>query len=361
MTILARYIFREFLRTSAMILAGILVLFLSVSFLKEADEFIKHRASISQIVRFYLYSVPGMASQGLPFAALLGTLLSLGTLSRHQEITAMRAGGVSVLGMVLPVILGGLLLSALGFLNSEVVMPKYAARASFIQKVEVERKQQRAVFQTHRLWLRGPDNSIANISLVTPDRTEMIGINIFKLNPDFSVRERISAKRLVWDNEVWRLREAQKFVPDKDAIIIRPADDEIYNIVDRPADMGMIVKRAEEMNFAELWEYVHKLKASGYKALRHEVDLHGKIAYPLASLLMVMIAIPFSLPRVRSGGAARGIALAVLIAAVYWAIQSGGRAMGLSGALRPVHAAWFANAIFAVLACITLIRMQRRM
>ncbi len=360
MRLLDRYIFMAFFRTSFMVLAGIVVLFLCVTFLKEADDFIKHKAALVQIAKYYLYSIPGMAGQALPFAALIGTLLSLGNLSRNQEITAMRAGGLSLINIIAPVLLGGILISGLGFLNNEVFMPVYTARAAYIRNVEVEKKQQRVIFQQRRLWLRGPDNSIANIDLVTPDRREMIGVNIYKLNPDFSVRERIKAGRLVWEETAWKLRESQKFVTRGDTIISQTADGEVYNIVDKPEDMGMIVKSSEEMNFTELWDYVRKLKGSGYKAVRYEVDLHGKIAYPFASLLMVMIATPFSLQRVRSGGAARGIALSLLIATVYWALTSGGRALGLSGAMPPVQAAWLANTVFAVMAIVAIVRMQRQ-
>jgi lipopolysaccharide export system permease protein len=360
MRLLDRYIFMAFLRTSFMVLAGIVVLFLCVTFLKEADDFIKNKAGLNHIAAYYFYSIPAMAGQALPFAALIGTLLSLGNLSRNQEITAMRAGGLSLINIIAPVLLGGILISGLGFLNNEVIMPVYTARAAFIRNVEVEKKQQRVIFQQRRLWLRGPDNSIANIDLVTPDRREMIGVNIYKLNPDFGVRERIKAGRLVWDGTAWRLRESQKFVTRGDTIVSQTADGEVYNIVDKPEDMGMIVKSSEEMNFTELWDYVRKLKGSGYKAVRYEVDLHGKMAYPFASLLMVMIATPFSLQRVRSGGAARGIALSLLIATVYWALTSGGRALGLSGAIPPVQAAWLANTVFAVMAIAAIVRMQRQ-
>jgi lipopolysaccharide export system permease protein len=360
MKLLDRYIFMAFFRTSFAVLAGIVVLFLCVTFLKEADDFIRHKATMVQIAKYYLYSIPGMAGQALPFAALIGTLLSLGNLSRHQEITAMRAGGVSLTGIITPVLVGGILISGLGFLNNEVIMPVYTARAAFIRNVEVEKKQQRVIFQQRRLWLRGPDNSIANIDLVTPDRREMIGVNIYKLNADFSVRERIKAGRLVWEDTAWKLRDSQKFVTRDDAVVALTADGEVYNIVDKPEDMGLIVKSSEEMNFTELWDYVRKLKNSGYKAVRYEVDLHGKVAYPFASLLMVMIATPFSIQRARSGGAARGIALSLFIATVYWALTSGGRALGLSGTMPPVQAAWFANAVFAVLAIAAIIRMQRQ-
>jgi len=361
MNILFRYIFREFARVSFMVMAGIIVMYLCVSFLREADELIRLKATLPQVVAYFLYSVPSMVGQALPFAALIGTLLSLGNLSRHQEITAMRASGVSLFTMIMPVLIGGFLISLLGFLNNEVIMPDYTARATYIKNVVLQKKQQRAVFQQRRLWLRGPDNSIANIELVAPDRNEMVGVNIYKLNPDFSVRERISAKRLVWEQDGWKLRQSEKFVPAGESISIRSADGEVYNIVDRPEDMSMIVKSSEEMNFQELWDYVRKLKSSGYKAVRYEVDLHGKIAYPFASLLMVMIATPFSISRVRSSGTARGIALSVLIAAIYWALMSGGRALGLSGALPPVEAAWLANGAFAAVAVVEIVRMQRSM
>jgi len=149
MKLLGRYIFIEFIKTSFTILSGILVLFLCVTFLREADDFIKQNASVVQIAKYYLYSLPGMAGQALPFSALIGTLLSLGNLSRHQEITAMRAGGVSLVSIIAPVLLGGVLISCLGFLNNEVIMPAYAARAAYIKNVEVEKKQQRVIFSSN--------------------------------------------------------------------------------------------------------------------------------------------------------------------------------------------------------------------
>jgi lipopolysaccharide export system permease protein len=361
MKLLARYIFIEFLRTALSILIGIVVLYLSVNFLREADDFIKHQADMTMILRYYLYSIPAMAGQALPFAALMGTLLSLGSLSRHNEITAMRAGGVSLLRIIAPVLFGGVLLSVLGFLNSEMLMPRYATRAAHIRNIEMEKKQERILFRQRKLWLRGPENSITNIDLVTPDRREMIGVNIFKMNADFTIRERISAGRLVWEGDAWRLRDSRKYVPSGAIVKVFSADGEVYNVVDRPEDTGLIVKGSGEMTFTELWDYVRKLRASGYQAVRYEVDLYGKVASPLACLLMVLIATPLSMQRVRSGGTARGIALAVMIAAVYWALMSGGRALGLSGALPPLFAAWLANAVFAAIACVTILRMQRRL
>ncbi len=121
----------------------------------------------------------------------------------------------------------------------------------------------------------------------------------------------------------------------------------------------MIVKNSEEMNFSEMWDYVNRLKSSGYKAVNYEVDLHSKLAYPLSSLLMVMISIPFSIHKVRAGGTGKGIAFAVLIAFFYWTLASVGASLGRSGAIPPAASAWFANAFFAITSALVLFRMQR--
>src|SRR5512144_3014843 len=108
-----------------------------------------------------------------------------------------------------------------------------------------------------------------------------------------------------------------------------------------------------------MWDYVRRIKSSGYKAGMYEVQLYQKIAYPLSSLLMVLISFPFSVHKVRSGGAAKGFAFAVMIAFFYWTLMSFGESLGRSGAASPVVAAWLANACFGVAGAVVLVRMQR--
>jgi lipopolysaccharide export system permease protein len=359
MKLLSRHIFGEFMRIFLMILVGILVVYVCMDFLQKADRFIANKATSRQVMLYVLYSIPAMASSSLPIAALLAALLSLGNLSRHNEIIAMRASGVSLLGIIAPVIAAGVLVSAAGFVNNEFIMPVYTARANYIKNIEVEKKQQMVIFQQRKLWLRGPDNSIVNIDLISPDRNEMLGINIFKMSEDFSVRERITAQSLRWENGAWHFEHGRKYIVTPAGVRDEPADGEVFNIVDSPSDLGIIIKSSEEMNFTELWDYVRRLKIGGYKAARYEVDLYNKIAFPLSSLLMVLIATPLSIQKVRSGGFGKGIAIAVLIAFVYWAFMSVGTALGRSGALPPLESAWLANSVFTAASLYVLYRMQK--
>jgi len=359
MTLLNKYIFKEFISLVAGVLSGLIIVYLCVEFLQTADKLIKFHATLVQIGTYFLYSIPRMVTMTLPMATLIGAILSLGNLSRHNEIIAMRASGVSLISIVAPLLLGGLLISALGFLNNEVLMPAYSYRANYLRKVEIEKNQQRVMFQQHKLWLRGPDNSIANIELVSPNRNEMIGLNIYKLNPDYSVRERIKAGSLLWENGAWHLKKSRTYATSGDSVRSRVSDDEVFNIVDSPDDLGMIVKNSEEMNFGEMWDYVKRLKTSGYKAVTYEIDLHNKLAFPLSSFLMVMISIPFSIHKVRAGGAGKGFAFAVLIVFIYWTFTSVGASLGRSGTLPPYAGAWLANIVFTAASVIVLYRMQR--
>ncbi|MGE5174155.1 MAG: LPS export ABC transporter permease LptG [Betaproteobacteria bacterium] len=359
MTLISKHILREFITLVLGVLFFILVVYLCVEFLQKADKLIKYHASLSQVTRYFLFNVPSMVTISLPMATLIAALLSLGNLSRHNEIIAMRAGGVGLGKIIAPMLAGGIAISLFGFINNELIMPEYSARANYIRSVEIEKKQQPVMFQQRKLWLRGPDNSIANIELVSPNRTEMLGLNVYKLNADFSVRERITADKLLWENGAWRLKHSRTFAQVGDAVRTYSSDDEVFNIVDSPDDLGMVVKDSEEMSFSEMREYVKRLKTSGYKASTYEVDLFSKIAFPLSSVLMVLISIPFSIHKVRSGGATKGFAFALVIAFFYWTLMSVGQSLGHSGAIPPLVAAWFANIFFSIAAIIVLLRLHR--
>lgn len=359
MTLLSKHIFKEFISLVVGVLFCILVVYLCVEFLQKADRLIKNHATLSQVFRYFLYSMPVMITMSLPMATLIAALLSLGNLSAHNEIIAMRAGGVSLAKIIAPLLVGGLLISVFGFINNEFIMPICTSHANYIRSVEIEKKQQQVMFQQSKLWLRGPDNSIVNIEFVSPNRDEMLGLNIYKLNSDYSVHERIMAERLVWENGSWKLKHSHTITIHGDMIRSRISDGEVFNIVENPSDLGMIVKDSEEMSFRELWDYVKRLKSSGYEAAKYEVDLQGKLAFPLASLLVVLISVPFSFHKVRSGGAAKGFAIAILIAFTYLTLMGIGQSLGNSGNLSPAFAAWLANIIFAVASIFILVRMQK--
>ncbi len=118
MTLISKHILREFFTLLLGVLLGILIVYLCVEFLQKADRLIKSHASLTQVFRYFLFSIPSMITISLPMATLIAALLALGNLSRHNEIIAMRASGVSLGKIITPLLAGGLAISAFGFINN---------------------------------------------------------------------------------------------------------------------------------------------------------------------------------------------------------------------------------------------------
>jgi lipopolysaccharide export system permease protein len=123
---------------------------------------------------------------------------------------------------------------------------------------------------------------------------------------------------------------------------------QVVDLPEKPSDFQLIQKDVETMGYSELKRYIRKLQSEGYDATRYAVDLHGKIAFPLVSILLAVIGIAFSLRSERSGGIAQGISAGLIIGFSYWLVYAFGMSLGRSGALPPFIAAWFANMLFAV-------------
>jgi lipopolysaccharide export system permease protein len=122
-----------------------------------------------------------------------------------------------------------------------------------------------------------------------------------------------------------------------------------------PSDFRTIQKDADKMGFIELLNYIKKLQSEGYDATRYLVDLHGKIAISLVSILLVIIGICFSLRSERSGGVAQSIGAGVIIGFSYWLIFAFSLSLGRSATMPPLLSAWLANILFGI-ATIFMIR-----
>lgn len=127
----------------------------------------------------------------------------------------------------------------------------------------------------------------------------------------------------------------------------------------KPEDLRNIERLANEMNYRELTKYVKKLKGEGYAASRYSVDLHSKISFPLVSIIMVMIGIPFALRSGRHGGIAIGVGLSVIIGFSYWVVFAVNSSLGYNSIIPPFVAAWFTNFIFTGFGVLLLNNMRQ--
>ena len=355
MKIVDRYLIHEYLRNLFFITLSFVSLFLIIDFFEKIRMFLSNHATFRQMGAYFLFMTPMIVSQILPAAVLLASLVTCGTLSRHSEITAMKANGISLYRIALPILTIAALTSLTIFFLSEWVTPLTNDRAERIRLVEVQKQASRGGFKQDQIWYRG-EKGIYNFRLFDARTGTLQGITIHCLDRQMKLVMRLDAERGEWKEGRWLFHNVLIARFDNGAFpVLSKMKQQVVDLPEKPSDFQLIQKDVEAMGYSELKRYIRKLQSEGYDATRYIVDLHGKIAFPLVSILLAIIGVSFSLRSERSGGLAQGIGAGLVIGFSYWLVYAFGMSLGRSGALPPFIAAWFANMLFAV-ASLFLIR-----
>jgi lipopolysaccharide export system permease protein len=282
-----------------------------------------------------------------PMAVLMGTILTIGTLSRNSEITAIRSSGVSLLQLGRPLLMTAAAISMLLLFLQEFVNPTTNAKMNSIDQVFVKKQGQKASFRQNNIWHRD-EKTILQAKLFTPEKNSLSGITIWELGPQLQPLTRIDADTGTPDKNGWQLANVftREFGPD--GAISMQRDATVFKKIDLvPADLKKVAQDAEDMGFTALWRYCRAISENGYDATRYLTMLHAKISLPFAALIMAFLGIPFSLRDGRKGGIGIGIGVSVAIGFTYFIINALLLSLGQAGALPPAVAAWAANLIFA--------------
>ena len=317
MKILSRYVLKEFLRFFLLTLAAFVVLYLLGDFVEKVDDFVEHKAKAMDVVRYLLYETPNIAFLVTPLAVLLSTLLSLGMMSKNSEVLAMKAGGIPLYRITAPLFVVAALLSAGIFWANETVIPYCNQKAEYVRTVKIEKRPAVPALKHDRLWFRGPKGEIINIGLVQFEGELPVcyGVTFYKLDDKFRLVERVDANRMDWKDGKWLLSGGMTCdFTGTSGLTMCGFGSKYVDLPERPEDFKRVERLSDEMNFSELLAYISKLKVEGYNPLKYIVDLHGKVSFTLANIIMVVVAVPFSLKTSRSGGMALGVGVCVGLA-----------------------------------------------
>lgn len=345
--ILMRYILKEFLKLFSLTLSALLCLSILVEFFEKIDNFIEHHAGLWPIVEYFIFYTPRVIFYGAPMAVLLATLLTLGVLSRNSEIVAMRAAGISLYSIAIPMLSVAFLISIISFVFNETLVFSANQRMNYIMDVKIKKKTQKAFFKQNKVWIRGQDNTIINIDLLHPDGENLYGVTVYKFADGFNLLERVDAEEVRWDGARWIFihGKIRSFFPN--GRISEKDFDAIYHeLYENVEHLKEAEKQSEEMNIVELYNYIQRLKTAGFNAIRHVVDMHSKVSFAFVSFVMALFGVPFSFKGGKSEGIIIGIGTSILIAFLYWVIFFMGISLGRAGIFPPFFAAWVGNLIF---------------
>ena len=346
MLIIPRYVLKEYLKLFALCLGATAGLYLIVDILEKLDTLLEYHASVGLAVGYFLAKIPMIVYQMIPVTVLLSTLLTLGMMARHNEITALRASGISLLRIVAPLILVSLMLALALVVGDELVISPLAFKAEQIKEVSIKKKERRGFFNKDQLWYHNGRN-IYYVKEFDPQRDILKGIIILTFDDQFALERRLDAVWARWSNGDWHFYQGNlKTFVDGRVSQQQNFTNKIIELPETPQTFKTVEKKAEEMSFSELKKLAGNLQSQGYDASKYRVDMQAKLAYPFAALIMVFVGIPFALKTGRSKGIALGIGISLCIAFLYWASFSLSMALGHGAVLPPLLAAWFTNLLF---------------
>jgi lipopolysaccharide export system permease protein len=358
MTILDRYLVKEILKCFAIVLTVVLGLFIIVEFFDKVDNFIEAELSISRLIRYLQLKLPLIIVQIAPLGILLAVLVALGLMNKHNEIIALKSGGVSVYFLMRAVLVVAVFLSVVLFILSEVVVPITISKANKIWFSEVKKKPVLATRQKN-IWIKG-NRAIYFIRYFNPQNKSVSGVTLNYFDKAFKLSKRIDATRGVYQKGKWILSETMEQVLDEesDTFVVRIHPQQTVEMDILPEDLTRVFTKSDEMNVTELFSYIREVESDGYDATAFRVDLHARFAFPVLTIIVCIIGIGIAAKRKGPEGPSVSIAYGAIVVFLYWVVHSLCLSLGYGGVLPPIIAAWISNIIFSCYAVLNLINAE---
>jgi lipopolysaccharide export system permease protein len=349
-SVISRYLIRECLSVFLPVVLMFLALYLIVDFFERLDLMLKNHAAVMSAVRYFAFKIPLMVTQIMPPAVLAAVLLSLGMLSRRNEIIALRASGVSLAQTAFPLLVLAVALSIGTLLWNETVVP-YCTRAyEDVNYVEIRKRPQRSILSQREIWYHGSDG-FYNIEEIEPRSKQLLGLTIYRCDPAFNLRSIIEVPSARWNGSGWVTTGAVEHSVTSDGQIVtrRLAPNEVV-IHETLHDFLEVHREPDELSYLDLRQRIEDLSRKGIDASSYLVDLNMKLAVPFIALVLASVAVPLAGRVQRHPSLAAIVGVGLSLGFGYWVLLALSNALGESGVLPAVVSAWAASAIFLLFA-----------
>ena len=355
------YVLRNFLGMLLLVLASFVVLFLIFNFFELLSDIVRNRVPMVTVGEYLLNDMPSVLYTMTPLSVLLAMLITLGLFQRWNEITAMKATGISIYRAITPVLVIAAIIAGGLFLLEQWYVPSSIKRSETLRN-SIKGRPAQTYQRADRKWIFGQNRHSAGhretrtiyyYEFYDPDRDQFARISAFEMTPDsFQITKRVYASRAHWADSLqkWVFEKgwARSFSSD---IIndFHPFDVSTFTeVTEPPGYFKKEIRQSSEMNYEELQNYIHDLQQSGFDVVRLRVQLQKKLAFPVITLIMAVLAVPFALSAGKRG-TLTGVAMALMIGVGYWMIAGLFEALGNVHQLPPMLAAWFPDAIFGLI------------
>lgn len=321
MRILDLYIARSVLYQTGVVLAVLVGLFMFITFIEQIGDLGTGSYGALDAIRFTVLSVPRILYEVFPMAALLGSILGLSAMAVDSELVVIRAAGVSVLRLIGSVLKIGAVLALVAVLIGELVTPWSETEA---QRGRAEALQQDISQQTDfGLWMRDRMTYV-NVGEVLPDLS-LLDVRIFEFDEQGRLRSLVYADEGEYQNERWRLESIEQTLISEDRTGAQSKEvNAAYWTTDvTPAILSVFLINPDQLSAWQLNRYIDHLQENHQDTSSYELAFWTKIMTPVATAVMVILAIPFVFSQVRTGGFGRNLFFGIMLGLAYFALNKG--------------------------------------
>jgi LPS export ABC transporter permease LptF/LPS export ABC transporter permease LptG len=353
------YLLRRFLYHFWLMMAVFIFLFETFTFFELLDDIARHRVPFLTVVDYFRYLTPYLVYNLAPLGALVAVLVTLGIMSKNNEVVALKASGISLYRLAVPLLFAGLALAATMLVLDDTYLP-YANQRQDALRNQIKGRPPQTYTHPQR-WIFGENSKIYNYDLFDPAENLFGGLSVVELDPaTFQIRRRIFANRARWSEsqKLWVLESGwvRDFSDGTIARYERFSATALPELKEPPSYFNREIRQAFQLSWRELRRYINDLHRAGFDVSNLTVQWHVKIAFPLIAPISMLLAIPFAF-LVGTRGAIGGVAIGLTIGIVYWTLARLLDAMGGVGQLPPFLAGWSPDLIFFFLGLYFYLKM----
>ena len=357
MKTLSRYIAREVLISTLSVLAALLMLWVFYDFLAELGSLKSLNAA--QLLVLVAATIPGHLYELLPVAALIGTLFALAQLASNSEYSVMRTSGVSVLQVAGVLLSVSLVVAGLVFVVGEYVVPRAEQLVMRVRAFSGARPMMARAFASG-FWFKD-GNTFINIGSVLPDGT-LKSVRVFQYADATTLSRTLTAEAAGFQGgQQWMLSKVTETAfATHGGVTVQQLPQMAWTTVLTPNMLTVLQIEPDRLSISGLWEYINHLQANHQDSRRFEVALWGKFFYPLATCVLMLLAMPFAQIQQRASGIGTRIFVGILLGLVFIVFNRLFSYLALLHEWPPVLGAVLPGLIFLSAGALMLYRLERR-
>lgn len=358
MRIITNYIRKKFLFIFSFLLITIIMMFLVIDLVENLDKFIDKDVSYIIIAKYYMYYIPYIIILVLPMVTLMATVFSISSMAKNNEITALKALGISMSTAMKTLLIMGVAICIASFFIAENVAISANRKMFLIKDTYLEKKQHSKTGMIRNIRIQEPPDKIVTIGIFDKSHDVARDVTVETFNGSRLVA-RMDAPYMEWNGTAWVVTKGMQRLFQKEEEFLTEIDKPLeFNFRFTPKQIELSQLKPDEMKFSELIEFIKRIRESGGETYHWLTDLHVRVSFPFSNIVIIFFSIPLVYNR-RQKSFAAGFGISLIVSFIYFGLVKTGQTMGHKGTADPFIAAWIGNIVMIVSGIVFILKTRK--